>query len=196
MKSKILQGITIAFLTTLAIYTLIKNEIMSFPEGFSLRFLFFKSSKDSIDKMCSKSSSDLVQFYKQTEPGYNYIPPEGSETLVKIAKDLISGSSDSIGGEQIKDYFFENATTIFVLVLFIFLILFWIPFCSCICCKCCLCAPQLLMKYAKFILYACLLLCLAIVIVCIIGFTQNTSILNGVYGFGSSLLKIGHHFLM
>ena len=149
MKSKIWQGIIYSFITTLAIYALLKNEIISFPEGFSLRLLLLKTSKESINEMCSKSSSDLVEFYKKTEPGYNYIPPEGSETLVKIAKDLISGSSDSIGGEQIRDYFFENGTTIFVLILFIFLIIFWIPFCSCICCNCCLCVPQIIFQYVK-----------------------------------------------
>ena len=198
MKPKIIQGLLFSLLATLAVYAIIKSDILqkiSFSYIFSLRFLVGEVTDESINAMCSKSSLNLVDFYKTTPPNYDYKVPSGSETLNKLAEDLMKGNTN-FDISLVKDYFFENGRTIFVLVLFIFLIIFWIPFCSCICCKLCLCVPEVMFKYIKFIFIGCLVVCLVICIVCFIGFAQNNSLFSGIYGFGCSLLKITRHLIL
>ena len=197
MKSRISQGLLCSFIGTLAIYAIIKSDILQkfhFSDFISLRLLAAEATDESINQICSKSSLNLVEFYKMTPPNYDYQVPTGSDTLNEIAEGFLKGSS-SFEPNIIKNYFFENGLTIFVLILFIFLIIFWIPFCVCICCKGCLCVPQILLKYIKFIFIGCLVICLVICIVCIIGFAQNNSILSGIYGFGCSLLKLTRHLI-
>ena len=197
MKSRIYKGFLCSFIATLTIYAILKSDILEkfhFSEFLSLRLLAAEATDESINKMCSKSSLNLVEFYKTTPPDYDYNVPTGSKTLNKIAEGFLKGSA-SFEPSIIKDYFFENGVTIFVLVLFIFLIIFWIPFCACICCKGCLCVPQILLKYIKFIFIGCLVICLVICIVCIIGFAQNSSILSGIYGFGCTFLKLTRHLI-
>lgn len=197
MKSRIIQGILWSFTATLTIYAIIKTDILEkfhFSEFLSLRLLAAEATDESINKICSKSSLNLVEFYKTTPPDYDYNVPTESKTLNKIVEGFLKGSI-TFEPSIIKDYFFENGVTIFVLILFIFLIIFWIPFCVCICCKGCLCVPQILLKYIKFIFIGCLVICLVICIVCFIGFAQNSSILSGIYGFGCTLLKLTRHLI-
>ena len=197
MKSRIAQGLLCSFIVTLAIYSIIKSDILEqfhFSEFISLRLLASEATDESLNKMCSKSSLNLIEFYKTTPPNYEYKVPTGSETLNKLAEGFMKGSNKFELG-IIRSYFFENGLTIFVLVLFIFLIIFWIPFCACICCKGCLCVPQIFLKNIKFFFIGCLIVCLVICIVCFIGFAQNNSILSGIYGFGCAILKLTRHLI-
>ena len=199
MKPKIAQGLLFAFFATLAIYAIIKSDILQkipFSYIFSLRFLTGEATDESINNMCSKSSLNLVEFYKTTPPNYDYNIPNGSGVLFRLAEDLFKGNTN-IDEKLVRDYFLESGRTIVLLILFIFLNILWIPYCACICCKSCLCfCPESIFKYLKFILLICLVIGLVIFIVCIIGFTQNSSMLSGIYGFGCSLLKITRHLIL
>ena len=94
-----LKSIIITLIGTLTIYSLTKIDFLdNFP--FSFRFLASKNSEQSLDKMCSNSELDLVEFYKTTGPNYNFNVSDGSETFDEIAKKLFTDPS-SIGGDDI-----------------------------------------------------------------------------------------------
>lgn len=197
MKIRVVVGLLYFVIATLSIYAIIKSDVLKishFSDILSFRFLMSKITDESINKICSKSSLDLMGFYQTTPPDYDYEVPNGSETLNKLVKDLMRGTN-SFEPSIIKDYFFSNGLTIFILVLFIFLVIFWIPFCSCICCKRCLCIPKKIFKCIKLIFICCLIISLIICIICVKGFTQNNPILSGIYGFGCSFLKITRHLI-
>ena len=184
------KSIIITLFGTLAIYSLIKID---FLDNFS--FLLFSSTETekSIDQMCSNSELDLVEFYKTTGPNYNFQTPDGDDTFNKLAKKLYSDSS-SIGMGDITSFLFKSTLVIFF-VLFVILVILWIPFTCCICCKCCICIPKRILKYSKIFAYICFLFCVAILVLCFIGYFKNSSIFHGIYGFMCSLLKFGHHLL-
>ena len=82
------NSIIITLIGTLAIYSFTKIDFLdNFP--FSFRFLASKDTEKSIDKMCSNSELDLVEFYKTTGPNYNFNVSDGSETFDEIAKKLL-----------------------------------------------------------------------------------------------------------
>lgn len=194
----IAQGLIYSFIATLAIYGIIKTDIINkdiFKGMFTYISLAGEATDESINAMCEKSSLNLKEFYETTPSNYDYIPPKGNEEIEIIAEKLLRGENILEDKKVYLKMFFGNGLTIFVFILIIFLIIFWIPFCSCICCKCCLCVPQSFYKFAKFIFIFCLVLCLAISIVCIVGFARNKNILSGVYGFGCTFLKIFRHLI-
>ena len=134
MKSGI-QGIIIAFLGTLLIFSLVRTDIYEKMPKF--RFLSNRTMTEIREEMCSKSSSDLNNFYKKTGPNYDFNPPE-SKMLQNVIKNFVnSSSSQEIGKEEVEDYFGDRPLYIFILILFIMLILLWIPYILCVCCKCC-----------------------------------------------------------
>ena len=186
------KGIIITLIGTLAIYALSKKDFLdNFP--FSFRFLVSKDTEKSIEKMCSNSELDLVEFYKTTGPNYNYTIPQDSESSDEIAKKLFTDPS-SIGGDDIKNFIFKSSLVTF-LVLFVILVILWIPFTCCICCKCCLCIPKGVLKCSRCFTYICFLFCIVILCLCFSGYYKNSSVIHGIYGLVCSLLKIGHHLL-
>lgn len=194
MKSGI-QGLILAFLGTLAIYSLAKNNILG-KIPFSLHFLTEKTMKEIREEMCSKSS-ELQDFYKNQGPNYNFEPSSDSEALRKIIKDFVTDSSNSkdIGKEELKDYFSQSGGYIFILILFILLFILWIPYCICVCAKCCFLIPGCCLKCPKILVFLCLALCAFALINCFIGYSENGNIIDGVYGIGCSILKVEQHLL-
>ena len=186
------NSIIITLIGTLAIYSFTKIDFLDkFP--FSFRFLASKDTEKSIDKMCSNSELDLVEFYKTTGPNYNFNVSDGSETFDEIAKKLFTDPS-SIGGDDIKDFIFKSSLVTF-LVFFVILVILWIPFTCCICCKCCLCIPKRILNCSRCFSYICFLFCIVILGLCFSGYYKNSSVIHGIYGLVCSLLKIGHHLL-
>ena len=193
MKSR-LQGLILAFLGTLAIYSLTKNNILE-KIPFSLHFLSEKSMEEIRKEMCSKSE-ELEKFYKNQDPNYSFKPSADSEALRKIIKDFITNSSNAnIGQDELKDYFSHSGGYIFILILFILLVILWIPYIICVCAKCCFLVPQCCVGSPKILVFCCLALCAFALINCFIGYSENGNIVDGVYGIGCSILKVEQHLL-
>ena len=191
------QGLILAFIGTLTIYSLVKNNI-SEKIPISFHFLNERSTKEIREDMCSKSSKDLEDFYKETDSNYNYSPPSQKEYLTKFIKDLINNStiSNKAVQDQVKTYLSNNSGFyIFLLILFILLIILWIPYIVCVCCKCCCCLPNCFLDCKKFGVFCCIALCAVVLSVCFIGYTENNNILDGIYGTGCSILKVEQHLL-
>ena len=192
MKSGI-QGIIIAFLGTLLIFSLVRTDIYEKMPKF--RFLSNRTMTEIREEMCSKSSSDLNNFYKKTGPNYDFNPPE-SKMLQNVIKNFVnSSSSQEIGKEEVEDYFGDRPLYIFILILFIMLILLWIPYILCVCCKCCCLVPESCLSCPKVYVFICLALCALALINCFIGYSYNGNIVDGVYGLGCTILKIEQHLL-
>ena len=181
------KGIIITIVGTLAIYSLTKIDFISFS------FLTSKETEKSIEKVCSNSGSDLVEFYKTTCPDYNFSTPNGDENFDGIAKILLTDPS-SIGLSDIRNFIFKSSLVTFI-ILFVILIILWIPFTCCICCKCCLCISNRILKCSKLFTYICFLICVVILILCFSGYYKNSSVVHGIYGLVCSLLKFGHHLM-
>ena len=186
------KSIIITLIGALSIYSLTK---INFQDNFPFSILLFssKETEKSIDSMCSNSELDLVEFYKTTGPNYNFNTPGGSDIFNELAQKLFTNSS-SIEFGDITSFMFKSSLVIF-LVLFIILIILWIPFICCICCKCCICIPKRILKCSSIFAYICFIFCVAILVLCFIGYFKNSSIFHGIYGFMCSLLKLGHHLL-
>lgn len=192
MKSG-LQGIIIAFLGTLLIFSLVRTDI--YEKMPKLRFLSDRTMPEIREEMCSKSSSNLNNFYKKTGPNYDFNPPE-STMLQNIIKNFVnSSSSQEIGKEEVEDYFADRPLYVFILILFIILILLWIPYILCVCCKCCFLVPESCLNCPKVHVFICIVLCAAALIICFIGYSYNGHIVDGVYGLGCTVLKIEQHLL-
>ena len=199
MKAGI-YGIIFTFITTLVIFSLVKkNNIgeISFPKSFSFRFLSNRSTEELTEYMCSKSSLDLVDFYKKTGPDYELDISNGSSVMNEIVKDVITNSSgtENLGIDQVKEYFSNNPKYILLLIAFIIFSLLWTPYCFCVCCKCCLCCPNCCLKCPKLFIFSGIALCAFVLVNCFIGYSENGSIVNGVYGLGCSFLKIEQHLI-
>ena len=200
MKSGTIQGLLFTFIGTLVIFAMVKNNIsekISFSKSVSLRFLSNKTTEEITYEMCSNSSSDLVDFYQTTGPNYVFNPPSGNQIIDKILKDFINSSSSSpkIEEKQIKEYFSNSPGYIFILVLIILLIILWIPYTICVCCKCCKCIPKSCLNCPNIMIITTLIFCGLVLINCFIGYSENSSILNGIYGFGCTVLKIEQHLI-
>ena len=199
MKSGVLQAILYTLIGTLLIFTFVKNNIsekIPFSKSFSLRFLSNKTTEEITYEMCSNSSDDLIDFYQKNGPNYTFVPPSGSETINKILKDLVkSPSTTKIGVEDAKEYFSHSPGYIFILVLIILLIILWIPYTICVCCKCCKCIPEVCLKCPNIMIIGAVILCGLVLINCFIGYSENSNILNGIYGLGCSALKIEQHLI-
>ena len=194
MKSGI-QGLILAFIGTLTIFALAKKNIFK-KNPISLNFLTEKTIDEISEYFCSKSSSDLNSFYNNTGPFYDYKPEEGSSFVKNIIRDFIAddpNNKQEIGIQEVKDYFSESPLYIFVLVIFCILVILWIPYTLCICCKCCKCIPESCLKSPKCFVFICILFCAVVLINCFIGYSQNGSIVDGVFGLGCSILKVEQH---
>ena len=194
MKSGI-QGLILAFIGTLTIFALARKDIFK-NNPISLSFLTEKTIDDIREDFCSKSSSDLNSFYKEKGPSYNFSPEEGSSFVRNIIRDFISddpNNKQDIGIQEVKDYFSESPTYIFVLVIFCILAVLWLPYTCCICCKCCGCIPESCLKKPKCFVLICILFSAVVLINCFIGYSQNGSIVDGVFGLGCSILKVEQH---
>ena len=195
MKSGALQAIFYTLIGSLVIFSFVKNNI-SEKIPFSLRFLSNKTTEEITYEMCSNSSDDLIEFYQKNGPNYSYEPPSSSDTINKILKDFVnSKSSPTIGEEEAKEYFSKSSGYIFIFVLIIFLIILWIPYTICICCKCCKCIPKCCLNCPNIMIIGAIILCGLVLINCFIGYSENSSILNGIYGLGCSVLKIEQHLI-
>ena len=199
MKAGI-YGIIFTFITTLVIFSLVKkNNIgeISFPKSFSFRFLSNRSTEEITEYMCSKSSLDLVDFYKKTGPDYELDISNGSNVMNEIVKAVITNSSgiENIGIDQVKEYFSNSTKYIILLIAFIIFTILWTPYCFCVCCKCCLCCPDCCLKCPKIFTFSGIVLCALVLVNCFIGYSENGSIVNGVYGLGCSFLKIEQHLI-
>ena len=195
MKRAVFFGLMIALISSIASYVAIKNDLLDLPLSKILLLLGSEETSKSIDKMCSKSPKNLVEFYKKTGPDYKYnIKNKGSKTILRIADNLFSSQGIKWGKEAF-NFIFENGLLIFFFILIIMLALLWIPFTCCICCRICICIPQKMLTNYKYYIYACLILCLGVLISCCVGFSKNSSLIHGIYGFGCSFLKITHHII-
>ena len=199
MKSGVLQAILYTLIGTLLIFTFVKNNIsekIPFSKPNSLRFLSNKTTEEITYEMCSNSSDDLIDFYQKNGPNYTFEPPSGSETINKILKELIkSPTTVKIGVEDAKQYISNSPGYIFILVLIILLIILWIPYTICVCCKCCKCVPDVCLKCPNIMIFGAIILCGLVLINCFIGYSENSNILNGIYGLGCSALKIEQHLI-
>ena len=194
MSKKALNGLLIAFIGSLAIYAVIKYDMLNFS---LLKLLSFgaEETNKSIEKMCDKSSQDLVDFYRNQGPDYKFtIKEEGNLDFNTISKQLFSGEQVN-WLTHIKESFFGNGSLIFLLILLIALVILWIPYICCVCCKLCLCFPECLTKKYKLFTIICIVLCLVTLIICFIGYTENSSIVHGIFGFGCSFLKLYYHII-
>ena len=195
MKSGALQAIFYTLIGSLVIFTSVKNNV-SEKIPFSLRFLSNKTTEKITYEMCSNSSDDLIDFYQKNGPNYSFKPPSDSETINKILiKFINSRSTSTIGEEEVKDYFSKSSGYIFILVLIILLVILWIPYTVCICCKCCKCIPKFCLNCPNIMIIGATILCGLVLINCFIGYSENSSILNGIYGLGCSVLKIEQHLI-
>ena len=196
MKRTTFYGLLMTFIGSLVIYAIIKNDLLESPLTKILRFLGAEETNKSIDKICSKSSKNLVEFYKKTGPNYRYsIDNKGSKTILKITDHLFTDPDKIEWGSEIFNFIFENGTLVFLFILLILLVLLMIPFTCCICCRVCICIPKGCLANYRYYIFACLFLCLGVIIACCVGFSKNTGLSHGVYGFLCSFLKIGHHIL-
>lgn len=193
MKSGI-QGLIYTFIATLAIYALVKNNMFQ-KNPLSMRFL---NTVDELrDLFCSKSSEELEEFYKSTSPNYEFVPKGDNEFLQKIMKDFIlnNTSTQDLGIDELKEYFSKSPGYILILVLFILLCLLYVPYVLCVCCKCCFCIPDCCSKCPNIILIIGLVFCGLTLINCFVGYSENSSIVGGVYGLGCSILKVEDHLM-
>lgn len=196
MKRTVFYGLLMTFIGSLVIYAVIKNDLLESPLKKLLRFLGADETNKSLNRICSKSSKNLVEFYKKTGPDYKYnIANKGSKTILKITDRLFTDPEKIEWGSEIFNFIFENGALVFLFVLLILLVLLMIPFTCCICCRVCICIPKGCLANYRYYIYACLLLCLGVIISCCVGFSKNSGISHGVYGFLCSFLKIGHHIL-
>lgn len=203
MKAGI-QGIIFTLITTLVIFGLVKKENIgeiSFPKSFSLRFLSSnKTTEQLTEDMCSKSSQDLKEFYEITPPNYVFSISNKTSVMKDIIKDVILNSTNiNLEPNEIKnyviDYVKESPKYIISLVVFVLFLILWVPYCLCICCKCCLCCPDCCLKCPNVFIFCGIALCALILINCFIGYSENNSLVNGIYGIGCSVLKIEQHLI-
>ena len=195
MKSGALQAIFYTLIGSLVIFTFVKNNV-SEKIPFSLRFLSNKTTEEITYEMCSNSSDDLIDFYQKNGPNYSFKPPLSSDTINNmLIKFINSKSASTIGEEEVKDYFSKSSGYIFILVLIILLVILWIPYTVCICCKCCKCIPKFCLNCPNIMIIGAIILCGLVLINCFIGYSENSSILNGIYGLGCSVLKIEQHLI-
>jgi hypothetical protein len=203
MKAGI-QGIIFTLITTLVIFGLVKKENIgeiSFPKSFSLRFLSSnKTTEQLTEDMCSKSSQDLKEFYETTPPNYVFSISNRTSIMKDIIKDVILNSTNiNLEPNEIKnyviDYVKESPKYIISLVVFVLFLILWVPYCLCICCKCCLCCPDCCLKCPNVFIFCGIALCALILINCFIGYSENNSLVNGIYGIGCSVLKIEQHLI-
>ena len=186
-----------SFCATLLIFGLIKtspkekiiNPIIS-------RLLATKTTDEMREEMCEKSSSDLKQFYEENKPDYTFTPEGTNDFLNELIMKFANKSQNfDISKDQIIDYAKTNIIYIIALVLFVLLFVLWIPYIFCVCKKKCCCVSDSCSDNLRCFLFIAIILAGAVMICCFIGYSQNTDILNGIYGLGCSILKMEQHLI-
>ena len=159
---------------------------------------FLKTVEDLRNDFCQKASSDLQEFYKTTSSDYEYDLEENNELMEKIKKYLLS-DTESLNTDtiitEVKEYFSKSPGYILILVLFIILVLLFIPYLCCSCGKCCSCIPGICLKCPKLQIIIALIFCALALVNCFIGYSENSNIIDGIYGLGCSILKVEEHIV-
>ena len=182
---------------SLTIFALMKtgNSPKKITNSFISRLLSKKSTEEMCNEMCKKTS-DLDKFYSETGPSYTFNPENGDNFVNDMLMKFLNKTHKiDISKDEIVDYSKDNIFYILILVLFILLILLWIPYCICVCCKKCCCVSESCFNNLKLLLFISILISGGIIIACIIGYTKNSNILNGIFGLGCSILKMEYHLV-
>ena len=188
-----------ALISTILIFGFMKSNISpkeKIIDPIIARLLATKSADEMTHELCSKSSSDLENFYKENSPDYTFNPDSEDKFLNDLIIKLANGSSLDISSNELVDYSKDNGLLIVVIILLVILFLLWIPYIICVCTKSCCCIPDsCLDKKLNYFLIVALVLSVAVAICCFIGYDQNTDILHGIFGLGCSVLKIENHLV-
>ena len=198
MKRSSIKIVLYTLLTTLLIFSLVKtnyspkNKII---KPIVSRFLSTKTTEEMLSEMCKHSSSDLENFYKNNGPEYTFTPEGENDYLNKLLMNFANNSKFEVGEDDIIGYSKDNSIYVIIIVLFILLIVLWIPYTFCICRKCCCCIPERCSDNLRIFLFIAIFLSAAIIICCFIGYSQNTDILHGIFGLGCSILKMENHLI-
>ena len=188
-----------ALISTILIFGFMKSNISpkeKIIDPIIARLLATKSAEEMTHELCSKSSSDLENFYKENSPDYTFNPDSEDKFLNDLIIKLANGSSLDISSNELVDYSKDSGLLIVVIILLVILFLLWIPYIICVCTKSCCCIPDsCLDKKMNCFLIVALVLSVAVAICCFIGYDQNTDILHGIFGLGCSVLKIENHLV-
>ena len=187
-----------AIFASLTIFALIKtdNSPNKITNSFIARLLATNTKEEMLHEMCQKSSSDLETFYSETNPSYTFNPEGGNNFINDLLMNFLNKTRKiEIGKDEIISYSKDNIFYIILLVLFILLVLCWIPYIVCVFTKKCCCVSQSCSGNLKILLFVCILFSGGVIASCIIGYTKNTNVLNGIYGLGCSILKLENHLV-
>ena len=199
MKSSPNRVFIYAFLATFLIFSFMKSDISpkkKLLDPIIARFLSEKSAEEMVENMCKQSSSELETFYKESGYNYTFTPKSENDFLNELLMKFANGSRKfDIETDEIVDYSKKNALYIVLIVLFVLLILFWIPYIICVCTRCCCCIPESCADNRNVFLVLALILSVAVMVCTFIGYSKNTNVLHGIFGFGCTILKIENHLV-
>lgn len=198
MKNGLLKSLLVGLLGTLTIYGI---QRMSLNESkiinifnYSIRSLSTEREKsEEIKKeICDKARENFLEFYQKEGPDYSYNAKKENKIIVEMI-ERYAKTKDLFNSDLIKDYLFQNGRFIFFFSLLVLVILMWIPYIICVCCRTCLCIPKKCSDLSKINLIITIFITVIILIVCIVGFTQENSIIHGIFGIGCGILKLKDH---
>ena len=191
MSSKFINSFLFTLLATLSIFSLSKiNLSQKLHQYLPLRLLSGKTMEEYTKEVCEKSSSDLPEKYKSKD--YKYYVPEGNE-FIKYVIATNFNLTDLNNYAFYFDYLSNNKNYFAILLLWFVLVIMWLPYLICVCCRCCIFIPDICTKLAKIFIIAGLVLIAAISICCFIGYSENSGILEGIFGIGCGVFKIENH---
>ena len=182
------------FLITSLIFGVMKLDNSFKNKNQSIRILSTKkTAKEMTDEMCEKSSSDLTEFYSKNKD-FEFKAEEGNSFLNNLFKNLVkNGTKVEINKDEIINYGKDNGIYVISLVLFILLIILWIPYILCVCLKKCCCISESCGNHLKCCVFIAVALSGGVMVCCFIGYSKNGSIVNSIFGLGCSILKIEQH---